>query len=247
MLVFKRRQENSSVSFGIKDYCRMLISYGPRLPIYYFFYSHIYDIIRSTDTHCWIPRKYERDNFYFQSRDDGVLYMASWTNTLYQAFNNLLERLGENFSSYQFVDIGCGKGRPCQILDELLDIRQIKINYPLLGIDYSQDNIRIASKNLHILNKRNSSRGLSVKFVCDDALNTHSYLEASKLIVYMYNPFNGPTLDKFLNTIKRCDVFVIYVNPVDIEVFRNANFVELFGQHKWHPNLSWKLLFRASM
>ena len=42
--------------FSFKDYYRMYKSRGLRLPVYYFFENHLFDLLNNTDTNVWLPK-----------------------------------------------------------------------------------------------------------------------------------------------------------------------------------------------
>lgn len=103
-------ENNKSVPFGFKNYLRMFRSKGIKLPVYYFFQAHLYDLIHGVDTHKWLPKTYLESDAAL-NKNEYYIYMASWTCEIKNIFEKIKSYLGKNFSEYTFIDIGCGKGK----------------------------------------------------------------------------------------------------------------------------------------
>jgi len=129
------------VPFGITDYFRMYKSKGIKLPIYYFFQAHLFDLIHGVDTHKWLPKQYEDKNKVYASSHNHI-YMASWTCEIKRVFNRLHRILGKHFEDYTFIDIGCGKGKVGVVWTKCCI--KLGITQKIIGIDINQDLIEIA-------------------------------------------------------------------------------------------------------
>jgi SAM-dependent methyltransferase len=115
-----------------------------------------------------------------------------------------------SLDGYQFVDLGCGKGRPLLVASEF-PFRQ------LIGVELSPSLAREANKNAAVLRKRFPER-VPIRINVADA-STYSF-PPGNLVVFLYNPFGEEVIAKVVAGIesalaveKRC-VFVIYYNPV---------------------------------
>lgn len=84
-----------------------------------------------------------------------------------------------------FADIGCGKGRALLIAADYPFAR-------VLGIDYAPDLVAIAKQNC-------ASRPIEV--ICADA--TSHPLPDGPLVLFLYNPFIGPVLARFVAHLQR--------------------------------------------
>ncbi len=201
---------------GLKTYWNMLIQKGWRLPIKFFCESHWYDIRRCTDTHNWRPKELEVDNNHYPQKSDGIMYMASWTGDLKYWIEYLQTYLGEEFKKFQFIDVGCGKGKPCLVYSELL-LNKKEVYNPI-GIDYSEENIKIAVRNSSILSHK-IKNFKQPNFILGEASNLPNYIRTDSLILYLYNPFTGRTFNNFLNSIKKYKCLLIYNTPEMINSF----------------------------
>ena len=102
----------------------------------------------------------------------------------------------------------------------------------IVGVDYSEELIRISKKNLEIINSKNTS------LFKLDALDLDPVSIEDKLLIYIYNPFSDNILDKFLKTIESKTVAVAYVYPVHTKCFKKHNFNLVYRKKSWHPNAS---------
>jgi len=137
-------RESNSVPFSFVNYWRMYKAKVIKLPIYYFFQAHIFDLLHGVDTHKWLPKTYlkkELDNY-----ENVSMYMASWTSEVKNIFKTLNKILGSEFEKYTFIDIGCGKGKVGIIWD--ICCKKIGKKQEIYGIDLLEELILIAEKKL---------------------------------------------------------------------------------------------------
>jgi SAM-dependent methyltransferase len=92
------------------------------------------------------------------------------------------QRTGINFVS--FLDVGCGKGKPCLLAAQHYEFQAIQ------GIDFSQPLVDIANKNLA------KTKYTNIQFIKCDA--TQFKLMGGNTVVYLFNPFNDIVLRAFL-------------------------------------------------
>lgn len=105
------------------------------------------------------------------------------------SLRRLLRRLNLQYSSFSFVDFGSGKGRTLLIASEL-PFRQV------IGVEFSEDLHRTAEDNIKRYGSRSAGK---VEAVHADA--TQFTLPAGDLVLYFFNPFTKPVLDKVLENI----------------------------------------------
>ena len=224
--------------FGIVDYWRMFKARGIRLPVTYFLQCHLYDLIHSTDTHTQILKSWEKDTEWASERSDGTYYMSSWSGQLLKTYSFLLNHLCASFPSYQFIDLGCGKGKPSLLYRQFCQSRHIFQHYRPLGIDYSLSNIQIANENSSRLFPHDSQ---PPEFIFDQAGNLSRYLQSKKLIIYMSNPFGEATLSNLFDTLNLLlsenaldDVIIVYNNPIHADLFSHDLWMTLSSWAGWH-------------
>lgn len=216
------------MKFGFKDYFLMYKKRGIRLPVSYFFQTHLFDLINGTDTHRWLPKENYIDkpkNF-----ENGVLYMSSWTGTIKEATNKAIDIFSLNSKDITFIDIGCGKGKVLYVWKKMfLDAKRI------VGIDYSYNLIKVCKNNFKKINSNN------IEIICGDAIEIDLVIDSSAHLFYLYNPFNEKVLRKFLKNLKNKKVIIIYNNPVHKKIFINSGFREYFNKEGWHQNIKYKI------
>jgi SAM-dependent methyltransferase len=111
-----------------------------------------------------------------------------------------------------FIDIGCGKGRGLAVATE----------YPfgeIYGVELLPKLVQVARTNLAKVSARHPGR-TRAKVIHGDA--TQPPLPAQgDVVVYMYNPFSGPLVDRLLDSIEahlmaaaEARIFVVYCNAV---------------------------------
>ena len=137
------------------------------------------------------------------------LYNAGYFGVAPSAFRNMLERLRPLFEQYTFVDLGSGKGRAMLIASE----------YPfraVCGVEISPRLHAIALDNIaRYSNQRQQCRNITATL--GDA--TAYIFPPGPLLVYMWNPFEGPVFTSVLANLERSltheprDVIVLYVQP----------------------------------
>ena len=221
----------------------MFKKYGIKLPYRYFKEVHYFDISRGTNTHYWRIKDLEFDTKWTEARSDGVIYMASWTNEIKKSLNILFKFLGNKFVSFQFIDAGCGKGKPIFIYNEFIKKKRISKTYSSIGIDYSLSNINIAKDNLiKIFDKEDISQDLKTEFIYSEISDFEKYISSKKLIIYMYNPFNGNTLKNFINKLSNYKCYIIYNNPKNLDFFLEKDFKLVYEFYGWHDNCSTVIL-----
>ena len=140
------------------------------------------------------------------------------------------EQLKEK-GNFQLIDIGCGKGKVLCIWELMFKKSKVRI----VGVEYSEELIRISKKNLETLNSKNTS------LFKVDALDLDLGLMEDNLLVYIYIPFNENILYKFLKKIEPKTVAIVYINPIHTKCFKKHNFNLNYEKKGWHPNASYNI------
>lgn len=131
---------------------------------------------------------------HLTSLKHATAYDPIWCRNLRNIFNEILKRQS-NFDN--FIDIGCGKGKPCFYASLKHPFKKI------IGIDLSPELICEAQKNL------NSGNAL---FECIDA--QFFKIPDGNSIIFMFNPFDKIMFEKFISLnvghFRRYKSFIAY-------------------------------------
>ena len=229
--------------FLLKDYLILAKKAGLRFAFDYFINAHFFDLLRGTDTHKMIEKSQEKDTQWSSQSNSGVDYMVSWTRVIKDSLKYLFDFLGNEFQTYQFIDIGCGKGKPSLVYLEFIQDKNINNTFNPIGIDYSKINIEIAKKNSTIISKNNNLRSSKVpRYIHSEAKNLYKYISTKKLILFIYNPFIDKVFHDFVEEIKSYDCIIVYSNPTQIKYLKEKQFSTIYSFSGWHPRLNTNLL-----
>jgi len=138
-------------------------------------------------------KKSDSDEFFHYQ---GASYLV-----LSRIFKNILQPT----KTFEFVDIGCGKGRPVFVAEAF--------GYDhLTGIDLDKELIEAANENLksYLLKRKTST----VNFINVNALE-HNY-KNTPTVYFLFNPFNEEVLKKVLARISsqtNSETWFVYMNP----------------------------------
>lgn len=188
------------------DYVKILLDRGPGFFIGYFINNFWFDFKRGVDTHK--RQSIEEYDTKPKDFDQGIWYVSVKTSTLNTIFNCLKTHLGNDIANYQFVDLGCGKGK--SLIYFIENFGKIT-RHKAIGLEYDHKlaNIALANLNKVELNEQ-------TEVVTRDAREFHQYITSNKLIIYMYNPFNWQVMKDVLKTIKEnnYEVLICYIDPL---------------------------------
>ena len=219
---------------SINHFFYYLAKKGPLFFFIYFKESLIFDLIRSTNTSLRVIKtnqSFTSDNL---DTKDGLLYVASFTsvirNTLSISENYLRTR---NYNNFQFIDLGCGKGKALLVFAEMFN----SIN-KIIGIEYDPNLCKIATNNIKISKMRNNY----IKVVCDSAVNLIRYVDSDIIVFYFYNSFQGKTLDLVLDYIKNMKHVIIYVDPVEVDKLINRGYRSISSKKGKYNANTWNIL-----
>ncbi len=161
-------------------------------------------------TRTWLPQDLSRLETTAGSKSDGVQYQG--TNP--EIVRRLLAQLPADSRSAHFVDYGCGKGRGLLLGIEAGFKR-------LTGVEFAPQLAEQGRSNL-----ARARRLPSVPTPAIEVMDAAEYLPPSgPLVAFLYNPFRGETLQRVVQNLtrhatpSRTPVWVIYVNPQELECF----------------------------
>ena len=134
----------------------------------------------------------------------------------YLVLFRIFERIKNKTKSFEFVDIGSGKGRPVFVAEYF--------GYEnLTGIELDAELVFEANKNLKTyLLKRETS---NIQFINTNALDYH--YKNTPTVYFLFNPFNEDILKKVLEKISastNSETWFVYMNPMYKEVFMAGKF-----------------------
>jgi len=144
----------------------------------------------------------------------------------YPLLENVLTLIPENAKNH-FLDIGCGKGRA-------LCIAAYHGFKKISGVDFSATFCADAIENLQrITTKKN---GFQQCIVHENIL--HYQIPADVDCLFLFNPFDEKLVLHLVNDIKRSlqinprSMYIIYANPLYIQLFFNEGFEQIFHAKK---------------
>tara|TARA_A100001388_G_scaffold277650_1_gene270230 strand:- start:1433 stop:2074 length:642 start_codon:yes stop_codon:yes gene_type:complete len=186
----------------------------------YFKESLFFDLKRRTDTSIRVKKNHQYiSNASTYLDADGLLYVASFTSVIKKTLEITLNIIGnDSFSRYQFIDLGCGKGKSIIFFLEKF-IKTKKFNP--IGIEYDERLYNIAKNNL--FNICNYQKG-DLDLILDSATNLEKYVSSTNLVVYLYNSFQGETLNEVLRILKNFNHIIIYIDPAEEDKLINYNY-----------------------
>jgi len=167
---------------------------------------HPFDLAHATDTSGHIPGE--------------KLTPANLHNTAYYAISPsaltaALAMLPEAASGFEFIDLGCGKGRALLI--------SAQFDFPkILGIELSPDLCRIAESNCE--------HHPRIEIRQQDAATLT--FPAAPLVVFLYHPFLAPVLRRVLTNLERHHranphpTYLLYANNTYSKVFARFPFLQ---------------------
>jgi SAM-dependent methyltransferase len=124
---------------------------------------------------------------------DNRKYGTRYEAVLPHEFHDMMRTAGDVARGRVFVDLGCGKGRSLLLASE----------YPfkrIVGVEFARETSDVARKNLLCYqNARQMCRDIEI--VSGDA--TSYPLPNEPLVLFLFNPFVGPTMKKVVDNTRR--------------------------------------------
>jgi len=185
------------------DYWRMGRARGWGYPIRYFTQSHLFDLVRGTNTHFWMPPK-EYDGAC-PGHGDAVHYVACPTKSIRKALKVITAHAKNTWDQFQFYDLGCGKGKALLVYNEYVGTR---VKTPAIGIELVPSLAEVAENNIHL---RHLEKRATV--ITGDATKWRSSCTGRGAIIFLYNPFGRSTLEAVLRGTENLPCYIAYVDP----------------------------------
>ena len=138
---------------------------------------------------------------YNQKFSDSVKYAKNAEISPLLRLNKLFKSLNIKFENFNFLDIGSGQGVALHFVMKNYHFK----NY--CGLEFNEYLVDISKKNLVHLKKKN-------KIIHNDARKF--FLEDSRYVIYLYNPFERIVLKKFLKNnldlLRKNECIILYQN-----------------------------------
>jgi hypothetical protein len=154
--------------------------------------------------------------------------------SIYQASNYYILEKGFNYlrsinANHNLTDFGCGKGR-AMVVAAFFGFKDIT------GIDFAKALCTKAEQNTHQAKMLYPLANFNI--VCDDVVNYK--IKKEQNVFFFFNPFDEVVMIQVVKNIlsslkeKSRKVFVMYINPVNKEIFLSAGFEEEYYERKLH-------------
>jgi len=207
------------------DGFKLLRKKGFRLVFANFKERILFDALNGIDTITQVPK----DEFTMRPANftHGLHYSSSWTSEIHFGFRAARKYLGSSFEDYAFIDIGCGKAKVQIAWEQLL--RKHHLGQKVLGIDYYDTLLRAANGNYRKV------LGKDGIFLHADASEVDYPAISTKLILYLFNPFDGVVLTRLTEALRPCAVVLIYNNPEHANVLAQSKFTVIAEKPGFHP------------
>ena len=170
-----------------------------------------FDLKRGTSTSGNVPLW--RCHITSHNAQHGIRYQATGEAELVAAIAFLKEDLRE----FTFVDLGCGKGRALVVATEL--------GFgAVLGVEFARELVDTAKNNLRTIGARSAS------IIHGDAAEFQ--FPNGDLVVFLYNPFGRPVIERVAANLARSDaakLYVIYQKPVHAAQLDASGLLEFIG------------------
>ncbi|HUO15596.1 MAG TPA: class I SAM-dependent methyltransferase, partial [Verrucomicrobiae bacterium] len=155
------------------------------------------------DTELGIETAKEVPLWGLEIPSENVKFGARYSTVEPPVFLRVVDRVSINRQAYNFVDLGCGKGRALVLAARMGFAR-------VVGVEFSPELCTIARKNL-------TCAGAGADVVEGDA-SRYEFPDAN-LLIYMYNPFAEPVLDSVCDNLIHWrrkhakEGYIAYLNP----------------------------------
>lgn len=154
----------------------------------------------------------------------GVWYQAIAEDVFHEA----LSTLTINYADFTFIDFGSGKGRALVLASE----------FPfkgILGLEFARE--------LHTMAEQNIRNYRSLKQKCMDIRSTCADFTTfpipdEKLVLFLYNPCQGPAMAKLVENIEHSlvahprELYILYCNPESRSLFDRSECLQGIRSNK---------------
>jgi SAM-dependent methyltransferase len=158
--------------------------------------------------------------------DHAVYYAPSHPKFLFQ----MLRDLDIDYSAYEFVDLGSGKGRALLVASEFPFKR-------ITGVEFARALHEIATENIRRYTG-GARRCHAIVSVHGDAIQ-HRFSD-SPAVVFMFNPFRPAVLTPVLRTLEASiqshprDVILLYASPFHGHIVEQETSLRLVSEQPYH-------------
>jgi len=174
--------------------------------------THPFDLLHGTDTAGTVAL---RD---LSIDSPNVRFGQACQSTHPEALLDTLRFIGDDFSNYTFIDLGCGKGRMVLMASQF-GFRQA------IGVEFAPELVEIARTNI-------LKMGLCNAFIiCGDAADFT--FPVGDLVVFLYNPFLTEVMRTVIANLGRQlsgKLYLIYRYPKCGDVISSSGFLDYFGE-----------------
>ena len=195
------------------------------------------------DTFLPSPKRYQlqrslrfsswRDMLEFK---DAMEYTPVLTSVMRQTLDIIRASVGQQqFASMQFVDLGCGKGKPLLVFH--LSCREFN-QRRMVGIDYDTTLIDVCGDNMMRLKIPSST----YRLVCDFASTSLRYLDDPPFCVYICGSFHGYTLQLTLDSLASVPHVLCYIDPPALSAFEKLGYTPIYQREGHYGVDSWLIL-----
>jgi histone methylation protein DOT1 len=153
--------------------------------------------------------------------DQAFQYMATSAGAL----RHILRRLPVS-RDFVFIDLGSGKGRMVMVASEFPFKKTV-------GVEFASELHQVAERNLEKFLTFHPERKVRLEIHCMDAVDYAAHLPEDNLVIFLFNPFRPPVMEKVLANLERSvashprKVFVVYGgSEVCLDVFHGQRFLE---------------------
>ncbi len=161
-----------------------------------------------------------------EQSQDAQYWVTGYYGVAPSAFNRVLERMNLDWPRYTFVDVGCGMGRAL-LLATRFPFRDI------VGVELAASLAEIARKNVECFHAAWKQADARPRVITGDA--TQFELPAGPLLLFLYHPFAGPVMKRFLAHVTSAveaeprEVVLLYGNPeLTPEIIATPGFREVW-------------------
>lgn len=146
---------------------------------------------------------------------------------------HLFSNMEINYEEYTMVDVGSGKGR-LALIASLFPFKKV------LGVEIMPEFHELALVNGKIFKDKNKN-AKDVEFTCDNALDFVANMKLeNNTLFFLFHPFGGDVLKKFLNEVRRLDenseyrALIVYCGGVGANFAGFNKYMPIMKSHSKH-------------
>lgn len=187
-----------------RNYWMMLRRIGPRYARDTFTQVHWFDLRHGVETATMVSNDAYAP--HLANIEHGIQYQPSWTRTTRIVFQQVAALLGDRFSYYTFVDVGCGKGKV--LLCWMLEARKFRLPQSFIGVEYEPSLAQTATRNVQKMFPRSEARILTA-----DVLDVPLVEIGRPLLLFLQNPFDELIMGALIDRVADVDHLILLANP----------------------------------